>query len=300
MTVSAHHRALACLIFAFGISVGAVPAASAQTDTTAADATYVPTLTFDVVSVHESKDDFSKGFRVGGPNSSHASLVALQNYRANDLVAMAYGLDTRNVSGVPDWASSIRFYVNGKCDSSVDDLLAKLTDKQGRKEKQHMLQLMLADRFQLKVHPVVRDATVYELVVAKSGTKMKASAPPPPPEDSSDPDTIKKNRPKMGEQCGPNGCEMTVSNMTVQFLTQLLIGDLPSGVTDKTGLSGKYDFTLQWSQESLSSRPNTAADDNRYPSLFTAVKEQLGLELKPVKGTINTIVIDHIEKPSEN
>jgi len=266
----------------------------------AADEAYVPTLSFDVVSVHESKDDFSKGFRVGGTNPAHASLVALQNYEAKDLVAMAYGLDSRNVSGGPDWASSTRFYVNAKCDSSVDEMLAKLTDKHGRKEKQHMLQLMLADRFQLKVHPVLRDATVYELVVAKSGMKMKESPPPPPNEDSSDPDTIKKNRPKMSEQCGPNGCDMTGTNFSMQGLTQLLIGDLPSGVTDKTGLSGKYDFTLQWSQESLSARPTTAADDNRYPSLFTAVKEQLGLELKPVKGTIDTLVIDHIEKPSEN
>jgi len=81
----------------------------------------------------------------------------------------------------------------------------------------------------------------------------------------------------------------------------MLNGQMTATVTDdKTGLSGLYDFTLQWSSDNLSANPNADANDNRYPSLFTAVKEQLGLELKPVKGTIVTLVIDHIEKPSEN
>ncbi|HZL27141.1 MAG TPA: TIGR03435 family protein [Acidobacteriaceae bacterium] len=301
MTFSAHSRALACLVFTLGMAASAVPAASAQTDTTTADAAYVPTLTFDVVSIHESKDDLSKGFRMGGPNSAHASLVSLQNYRANDIVATAYGLDARNVSGGPDWASSTRFYMEAKSDHSVDDALAKLSDKQGAKEKQHMLQVMLADRFQLKVHQVVRDATVYDLIVAKGGTKLKPSAPAPPTEESTDASARKKNSPMMRIRCGPNGCEATGSNYSMQSMALMLNGQMTATVTDdKTGLSGLYDFTLQWSSDNLSANPNADANDNRYPSLFTAVKEQLGLELKPVKGTIVTLVIDHIEKPSEN
>ncbi len=71
MSFPAHRRALACLILALSTTVSAVPAV-AQADTAAADAAYVPTQTFDVVSIHESKDDFSRSVRMGGPNSPHS------------------------------------------------------------------------------------------------------------------------------------------------------------------------------------------------------------------------------------
>ena len=89
--------------FALSTTVSAVPAV-AQADTAAADAAYVPTQTFDVVSIHESKVVFRRSVRMGGPNSPHSCLVSLTNERATDLVAMAYGVDGRNVSGGPDLA----------------------------------------------------------------------------------------------------------------------------------------------------------------------------------------------------
>ena len=301
MTLSAHRRAIANVLFSLSLAIICVPAPSAQVDTTAADAAYVPTHTFDVVSIHESKDDFSGRITFGGPNSSHASLVSLRNELATDLIAMAYGVDARNISGGPDWVSSIRYYLNAKSDSSVDDTLVKLTDKQGRKEKQHMLQLMLADRFQLKVHQVPRDATVYDLVVAKNGTKLKQS-PPPSATDSGptgpEPAAPPVARGRMTSRCGSSGCEVTATSYSMQNIARLLNGQMNAGVTDRTGLGGLYDFTLQWSTEDFGAKPG--ADDSPWPQISTAVKEQLGLELKPVKGTIVTLVIDHIEKPSDN
>ncbi len=138
---------------------------------------------------------------------------------------MAYGVDGRNVSGGPDWASSTYFHVNAKSNSSVDAMLAKLTDKQGRKEKQHMLQLMLADRFQLKVHRVVREATVYDLVVAKNGTKMKPSAADGG-SPGSEPAASPAAKPMMRTRCGPNGCEMTATSGPMPTIASMLVGQM--------------------------------------------------------------------------
>ena len=281
-----YHRAIAGLLFALAATAAC---AHAQTDTAAADAAYVPTLTFDVVSIHESKDDPVRGYRMGGPNSAHSSIVSLTNYRATDLIGIAYGVDARNIFGGPDWASFTRYYLSAKSDTAADDILAKLTDKQGRKEKQHMLQLMLADRFQLKLHPVVRDATVYDLVVAKGGPKLHESKP-------DDAGTKYANKPTVSEHCDQKGCRIEAKHYGISVLVNMLGGQLPTRATDKTELTGTYDFTLQWASESF----RGPAEENDYPPLFTAIKEQLGLELKPVKGTIDTLVIDHIEKPSEN
>jgi uncharacterized protein (TIGR03435 family) len=301
MTLTAYCRLGFLVLGLITLGLSAKLSASAQTDTKA-DAAYVPTLTFDVVSIHESKDDISRGFSMGGPNSPHASLVSVTNYSAADLIGMAYGIDSRHVSGAPDWASSTRFYVKGNSDSSVDDKLAKLSDKQGEKEKQHMLQVMLADRFQLKVHQVVRDATVYDLVVAKNGSKLKKSQPPAA--SDSDPANSRPgatgSKPMLTMRCGSSGCEMTATGYAAKDIARTLHAQMITEVTDKTGLDGVYDFTLQFSSESLSARPDAAADDGPWPLLSTAVKEQLGLELKPAKGTSIWLVIDHIEKPSEN
>jgi uncharacterized protein (TIGR03435 family) len=304
MTQSTHRRTITQLSIApclFVLCLAAAPVVLAQADTTAADAAYVPTLTFDVVSIHESKDDFSKGFKMGGTNSSHASLVSMSNERVTDFIGMAYGVDARNISGGPDWASSTYFYLKANSDTSVDDKLAKLTDKQGRKEKQHMLQLMLAERLQLKVHQVLRDATVYDLVVAKSGIKLKGSPPVAATDSgptSSEPALPPASKARMTSQCGSQGCEVTATSYSMQNIAGLLNGDMNAGVTDRTGLGGVYDFTLKWSAEDFGA--SSDGDDSPWPQLATAVKEQLGLELKPVKGTVVSLVIDHIEKPSEN
>ena len=152
-----------------------------------------------------------------------------------------------------------------------------------------MLQLMLADRFQLKLHPVLRDATVYDLVVAKGGPKLHDSKPDADGTENAKP-------PDVSEHCDQKGCRIDAKHCGISVLTGMLGGQVPTRATDKTELTGTYDFILQWGSDSFRS----AADENDYPPLFTALKEQLGLELKPVKGTIDTLVIDHIEKPSEN
>ena len=136
---------------------------------------------------------------------------------------------------------------------------------------------------------MVREATVYDLVGAKNGTKTKPSAA-----DGGSPGSnlLHPAAKPMMNAMRPNGCEMTATSGPMPTIASMLAGQMAASVTDKTGLSGVYDFTLQWSSENLSATPGTDADESRFPSLSTAVKEQLGLELKPAKGTIDTIVID--------
>ena len=84
-------------------------------------------------------------------------------------------------------------------------------------------------------------------------------------------------------------------------LVSLLASQLQQPVVDKTGLTGRYDFTLRWAAEQLSLVPGTpTADAEKSPSLFTALREQLGLRLTSTRGPLEVLVIDHAEKPSEN
>jgi uncharacterized protein (TIGR03435 family) len=282
--------ALAVAILALTAPVGHGQATPATTD----DA-YVPTFTFDVVSIRESKIDFNLGFRRGGSDPPHSSGLSFENMRAVDLVEVAYGIDSRHISGGPDWSTSTCFNVQAKSDVTVDDALAKLSDKQAWLEKQHMLQMMLADRFQLKVHQVIKEATNYELTIAKNGPKFQETKLVPANPDQLK-DSVDPNKPDMQEHCGPAGCEMTMKRYPMTRLAIILGGQFNTNVVDKTGLTGVYDFTLKWRGEVFDDN----ADATSWPPLLTALPEQTGLQLKPVKGTRVTLVIDHIEKPSEN
>jgi len=153
---------------------------------------------------------------------------------------------------------------------------------------------MLADRFQLMVHRETKESAVYALVVAKGGTKLKENTDP-------------SGRPGiMGRRRG----EFTGTAAPMQLLTQMLSNQLGRPVIDKTGLTGKYDFQLQWTPDPGQNPgppgvlpPGVAAPpppDPNGPDVFTAIQEQLGLRLESQKGPVDMIVVDRVEKPSEN
>ena len=145
-----------------------------------------------------------------------------------------------------------------------------------------MLQPVLTDRFQLQFHRETRQLPIYSLIPAKNGVSFKKS----PPADT----TEAQFRMKSGQ--------LTCQRCSISLLTQWLTLHAGRKVVDDTGLSDKdkYDFTLQWSPDSSA----TAGESDSGPSLFTAVQEQLGLKLAPEKGPVETLVIDHVERPSEN
>ena len=172
-----------------------------------------------------------------------------------------------------------------------------------------MLQAMLADRFQLKAHLESKQAPVYELVLAKGGPKIKES------ETSPDAPKDRDGKPFTGSFMMMRGTgrvaaqAFTMANFA-NFLSQPPTG-LGRPVVDKTGLTGKYSFALNWSPEPglppaglpglppPPPAPPPPTDGAADPSIFTALQEQLGLRLQPATGTLPIIAVDHIEAPLE-
>lgn len=278
-------------------SAQATPASSSPTD---ANAIYLPTLTFDVASIHESPP--ADSFIVSFQNPAHSSLLRLTNNTVMHLIAIAYGLDFFNIEGGPDWVRRTNYLIEARSDSDADEKLARLSDGQARLEKQHMLQVLLADRFQLKMHTVTKEGTNYALVVAKKGSKLSTDPIPASTEEKA----------RLGDRPAPPlaqygdghlGYQFIGHRCTMKRLAEVLTGQMQAPVLDQTGLTGTYDFTLKY-RGSLppvtESRDPGSQDTEAWPPMITALPEQLGLRLEPVKGTVEVLVIDHIEKPSAN
>ena len=222
------------------------------------------------------------------------------------LIRTAYGIEENQISGGPSWLKSEHYDVDAKMDSATADALHKLAEDQRRVATQHMLQALLADRFKLAVHHDSKELSIYALVVAKNGPKLQQAKPGDTyPNGIKGPDGIGRGGVmRMGRG------QLTGQALPMSALARMLTDQLGRTVVDKTGLPGNYDFTLQWTpdeSEGASLRgPDTGPQgsapsaDSSGPSLFTALQEQLGLKLESQKGPVETYVIDHAEKPSEN
>jgi bla regulator protein blaR1 len=251
----------------------------------------------------------------GDPGSQQRMLwlgpgkITIKNMPLKELIMFAYNAkSTSQILGLPEWANSTTYTIDAK----EDEATAKAVDNLPREERNQQVRLMLEglleDRFHLKVSHAEKELPVYALVVAKGGPKVKASTEVPPANDPFPPDP---GRPKgMGRglmQFGPGSLQANDASME-SFASGILsrlpeVGDRV--VVDKTGLTGKYDFTLKWTPESAP-RPGTMEADNgtpqenNTPGLFTALEEQLGLKLESQKGSVETLVVDSIERPTPN
>jgi uncharacterized protein (TIGR03435 family) len=277
--------------------ISEIPPVSKPDKAPAPEEAYVPTMTFDVASVRESKPDVQGGFRVGGgfepQNSSH---VLLTNHSLMNLLIWAYGVKSHQIEGIPMEFNWAMFNVEAKSDSAMDERLAKLTKEQVRLEHEHMFQVLLAERFKLKVHWETRNVETYELVVSKPG-RLKSTGELPSP------DELKNfgNRPipplyQRGSSM--RGFEYPAHGATTLDIAQMLSMQFGRPVADKTGLTGKYDFNLQTYQVRLSDRKDD--ETNPWMPLEIAIQDQLGLKLVPSQGPMQKLIIDHVEKPSEN
>lgn len=204
----------------------------------------------------------------------------------------AYGVSDNDLwSGGPAWLDKARFDIEAKYDI---EKYPNLT----REQRQAMLQRLLANRFKVVVHHESKEFSLYALVVSKGGPKFEQTKP----------EDLRKS-PVYGVMCmikegregviGISGCTMT------QFANDLATygrNDLGRKVVDQTELTGNYALALNWAPVDRMNPSTTElnAPEPSGPSIFTAIKEQLGLELKPIKGPLDTIVIDHAEMPSEN
>jgi uncharacterized protein (TIGR03435 family) len=254
---------------------------------------YAPTMKFDVASVRETQQPADeRAWQMGLTSAAHLSAFQADGITPKVLVQAAYGFGAYEVSGAPSWFESSLWVVQAKCDHSVDQELAKLTDDQARMEKQHMMQALLADRFHLKVHWETKQANLYSLVLAKGGSKLqptKVETPDASVPNSAPPETKGAN---IESHAAEHGREMTVAHITAKGIAALLSSMLRINVEDKTGLPDRYDFTLHYTYQS--------SDPDAYPPIQSAIQEQLGLQLERGKGAVDLLVIDHMDRPTEN
>ena len=201
------------------------------------------------------------------------------------LVMFAYGVAGYQISAAPNWLGVDRW-----------DLEAKTDGVQGRlplAQSQALLRQLLEDRFQLKTRRETRKIEVYALRVAKSGLKLKSHSG----------DTAGSNT-----SFGFGSASFTDSSLPGLAGQLTLYLDRP--VLDRTGIQGRWDFTLQWTPAPNESSPQAMGlppraepprpADSNGPSIFTALREQLGLKLESTKGPVDILVIEHVERASEN
>lgn len=251
---------------------------------------YTPTLTFDVATIRLAPPP-GPNFRVSVSSLPHSSRFEATNIPMKALLQIAYGFDAP-VAGAPDWIANTFYVIQARADESADAKLAKLTDNEVRIEKRHAIRVLLAERLGLKTHLETRDTSIFHLVVAKGGVKMQvAPAPPPPAEGEPAPPPPPANVVSHGSR---HGLEFVGTNAPLRAITGALSSMVEAPVVDKTGLTGVYNYTLQFGREW------SANDPESWPSIFTAVQEQLGLKLEGVHESVPNLVIDSITKPTEN
>jgi len=209
-----------------------------------------------------------------GINVSGSRLTATNN-SVLSLITYAYSMKLYQVTGGPGWVSDYA--------SSAWDIAAKAEgDSPLTQERaQQMMQTLLADRFKLTFHREMRETPVYALVVAGKGGP-----------------TLKKSEPDAASTMYISGKwteRMTATKWTMEQLAANISNSGDRPVLDRTGLTGTYDFTLEWNPAYGTPNPDPDA-----PSIFTALQEQLGLKLEPQKAPVEVFAIDHAEKPSEN
>jgi len=238
---------------------------------------------YDAVAIKPNKSG-SGGSRI----STNDGRFQATNVSLLNLLVNAYGIRVGLISGLPGWAESARYDINAKV---IDyDPKASFTKEQ----RQAMMAAVLEDRFHVKVHIEVKELPVYDLVVTKDGPKFTES-PPALPQNADEPKKP-SNRGNMGISGRDGSMELTAwANPMTNFVGSLS-NVVDRTVIDKTGLKGEYDFHMKWTSDTA---PQPAADDAA-PLLFTAIQEQLGLKLVPSKGPVNTLVVDHVEQPTEN
>jgi uncharacterized protein (TIGR03435 family) len=238
---------------------------------------------FDVASVKPGDPNtrqFGIGMQPGGKfTAANASLQRL--------IGFAYDVRNHQISGGPKWLDSATFNIDAKAGSATPIPPGPL----GAPKMRLLVQSLLADRFKLALHRETRDEQVYELVLGKGGSKLKEAT-----------DTAKGRQ--QGLQMGRG--QFTGMASPMLLLVNQLSGQLGRSVIDKTGLTGKYDFTLKWTPDpgALGGPPDgpdaTPPSDLSGPSIFTAVQEQLGLRLQSARGSVEVLVIDGAEKPDAN
>ena len=202
------------------------------------------------------------------------------------LMTQAYNVRDFQIEGGPGWITTERFDILAKAEAGAD----RIPPEQFRP----MLAALIEDRFQIKLHRETKEMPVYTLVAGKNGPKLQANAGEPGP------------RMQMGRG------QLIGKKVPMTMLVQQLSQQLGRPVVDKTDLKGEYDFKLVWTPQpgeggAMFAPPGGPGgpegpplSDPDGPSIFSAIQEQLGLKLESEKGPVEILVLDRVEKPTEN
>jgi uncharacterized protein (TIGR03435 family) len=240
------------------------------------------TRSFAVASIRANRS----GERIMLFNPARGGRFTATNSSLHLLIRYAYDVADYQISGAPDWVKSDHW-----------DIAAKGEGDPPVSEIREMLQRLIEDRFQLKYHADTKDVVEYHLVVSSAG-KLKRAEP------GDCPSILSGSLPSQPDDAPCGTLRNSAGNtkgykLTAGELAGSLSMFLGRSVVDKTGLTGRYDIELRWTPESAQMQPGGVAEGGP-PSIFTALREQLGLKLESAKGSVKTLVIDHVERPSEN
>jgi len=255
-------------------------------------------MTFDVASVRENKNaDATGSIMMSGHFVPHTTTLRVINWDIENLIRYAYGANGNQIVGAPNWPRPTVFVIEAKGDSEADAKMAALTEEQQRAEQQHMLQALLQERFKLKTHWETKEGDIYHLVVAKGGPKLGAEGSVPPSADELK--TFGDHPvPALYQKSDGQGYDFIAHVCSMGQLVAMLTGQFGRPVIDKTGLTGNYDFVLKY--KGRWDRDREADDLDPTPSMDRALQEELWLKVETAKGPLKVLVIDHIDKPSEN
>jgi uncharacterized protein (TIGR03435 family) len=281
-----------------------------------------PALSFEVASVRPSVPDANGRLNLspprGGPGTDDPERFSNAGVSLKGLVLMAYNVKSYQVTA-PAWLDTERY-----------DIVAKIPPAASKEQFNQMLQNLLTERFHLALHRETKELPAYELVIGKNGSKLKETTmdlSAPAPAGARGPIKMDPNGFPVLDRVGMMTMMTSRNNVVearlvakaqpVSMLLQMLEGQLKGPVLDKTGLTGKYDFTLEYSPDTTIVMPllaegppggapggttgGTPPEITSGPPLGKALQEQLGLRLEQKKAPLELLVIDRADKtPTEN
>ncbi|HTZ75650.1 MAG TPA: TIGR03435 family protein [Candidatus Aquilonibacter sp.] len=237
-------------------------------------------LSFEVASIKPA------GYHPGYDIDQRGGLYNAVGVTARYLIKYAYNITDDQLSGGPDWINSDKYAINAKI---PDSIAAEWQKKYNDEEMRVMVRSLLAGRFALEVSHQTRELPVFALVVAKGGAKISAS----------------KDDGTHGGSDGHGKGYVEIYQVTDEPVSRLveILSRQPEldgrRLTDETGLTATYSYTLKWTEQRPIGEADTAdTPDSSAPSLWDALQQQLGLKLESRKAAVDTIVIDRIQKPT--
>jgi len=234
---------------------------------------------FEVASIKPSDGHLGVDMKTYGTRLSATAVTVTQ------MVEAAYSMDHWQVSGGPAWLSSDRFDIEAKTteDLSGETDRVKALGRPAPRKMMFMLQALLAERFNLKVHKETRHDNAFALVVAKGGAKLQ------PPKDTT------SSYIRGGRTGSPQERAITYlmwgANVSALQLAEALRGHMGRPVEDQTGLKGNFDFRVEYGDDSTT---GTA------PEFLTAFQDATGLKINAAKGPVEFLVVDHADRPTAN